>query len=144
MSATHQPTDLDLFGLRDQLEAAGWDAIASELTGEVAARQEHPPTGGVWALSIDRSGRMRFVATREMLPPESRLLACGGREYRLLRKSVQITNITSKLESPADLPAVLAQLQGLALKHVGKQSSEPQGGTPWDQNQETPDTTSDF
>lgn len=144
MSATHQPTDLDLSSLRNQLEAAGWDAIDSELTGEVAARQEHPPTGGVWTLSIDRSGRVRFVATRELLPPESRLLDRGGLKFRLQREDLQVTSIASKLESPADLPAVLGQLHGLALEHVGKLFSVQQGGTPWNQNQETPYTGLDF
>ena len=46
MSPRSLSNGLDLFGLCKQLELAGWDAFASDLVGEVAARRQQLPGRG--------------------------------------------------------------------------------------------------
>ena len=55
LNASVQTQRLDLVILRDLLLRAGWDAIATDLLGEMAARFDRPPAGGVWTLVIDRA-----------------------------------------------------------------------------------------
>ena len=52
LNASVRIQGLDLVILRDLLLCAGWDAIASDLLGEIAARFDRPPDGGVWTLVI--------------------------------------------------------------------------------------------
>jgi hypothetical protein len=48
MSQLNSSGGLDLFNLCKQLLQAGWDAFASDLAGEVAARRDNLPNGGTW------------------------------------------------------------------------------------------------
>lgn len=114
---------LDVINLRDQLRAAGWDAIAStEATeaGEVAARLDRPATGGVWTLVVDGSGRCRFTATRETAMPEGGKAQRGPWTFRWLRERQEILTIGTHLSRVEDLPGVLAELHALAVAEEAK------------------------
>lgn len=131
------PSDaLDLFGLSKQLQQSGWDAYASDMTGEVAARQEHPLTRGVWHLVIDRSGRWRFTATRAIDRADSRELVRGGQTFRLLKERQQVLTIAGNLASQHDLPELLAELTQLALEESGQPGLEAEGTPTWHEDHE--------
>jgi hypothetical protein len=93
------------------LQQAGWDAFASELTGEVAARQDQRRDRAVWALVIDHSGRWRCTITRPVGVATARELPAGGQVAHLLDETRQITTITGTLRQAADLPELLAGLE---------------------------------
>jgi hypothetical protein len=106
--------DLDLFELSRRLQQAGWDAFLSELTGEVAARQDQRPDRAVWAVVIDRSGRWRCTITRPVRVATARKLPAGRQAVHLLDETRQITTITGTLRQAADLPELLAGLEKTA------------------------------
>jgi hypothetical protein len=103
-----------LFDLSRRLQQAGWDALASDLAGQVAARQDQRPDRAVWSLVIDRSGRWRCTITRLVGTSEARELPAGGQTVHLLDETRQITTITGTLRQAADLPGLLAGLEETA------------------------------
>jgi hypothetical protein len=124
---------LDLFNLCKQLLQAGWDAFASDLAGEVAARRENAPNGGTWTLTIDRSGRWRFIATREIGIADGRELVRGGHVLRLLKKNQQVLTVAGNLRSQDDLPEMLVELNQLALEESGQPAAGVEGEPRWKQ-----------
>ena len=111
LNASVQIPCLDLVALRDLLLCAGWDAIASELLGELAARFDRPPGGGVWTLAIDRAGRFKFKSTRANDVPVETWQRRGGRVYTLALENKRILTITGHLDSAADMEPILQELE---------------------------------
>jgi hypothetical protein len=107
-------TGLDLADLSRRLQQAGWDAFASDLAGQVAARQDQRPDRAVWALVIDRNGRWRCTITRLVGITEARELPAGRQIVHLLDETRQITTITGMLQQATDLPELLAGLEETA------------------------------
>jgi hypothetical protein len=136
--------ELDLFLLRAQLLQAGWDAFASDLTGEVAARQDRLPQHGVWSLVIDRNGRWRFNATHEIGVADSRELVRGGDTWRLSKEKHQVLTVAGTLRSQTDLPELLAQLARLALAESGQPAPGAEGKPPWHEDHATRTEISDL
>ena len=135
---------LDLFQLCQELRRAGWDAFASDLAGEVAARQDPAPGRGVWTLVIDRSGRWRFSATQETGIADGRELVRGGHTVRLLKQQQQVLTVTGRLDSVADLPALLAELTRLALEESGHTGPTADGEATWREDPELRTQMSDL
>jgi hypothetical protein len=136
--------ELDLYLLCKQLLQAGWDAYASDLTGEVAARRDQAPRGGAWSLVIDRSGRWRFTATHQVGMPGSRELVRGDHRWRLSKENQQILTIAGNLRSHDDLPELLAELTQLALDESGQPAPGAEGEPPWRENHATRAEMSDL
>lgn len=136
--------ELDLLLLCAQLLRAGWDAFASDLSGEVAARRDQLPQGGVWSLVIDRSGRWRFTATHEIGMGDSRELVRGGDTWRLSKKEQQVLTVAGNLRSQEDLPALLAELTQLVQAERGQPAPGAEGEPPWHEDNETPTEISDL
>lgn len=105
-------SELNLAALRAPLEAAGWDAFSNER--ELMARFDYPPTNGVWTLMLDRSGRFRFIATRDSEQPEHSATILDGRVYTILSERLEIITVTGRLKDRADLEEVLKDLFRLA------------------------------
>lgn len=124
---------LDLFGLCKHLQEAGWDAYASDMIGEIAARRNHPAGSGVCNLVIDSRGRWRFTATREMIPGQRRDLVRSGRPFRLQREQQEVLTVAGKLHAQADLPEVLADLAELAVEASNPAAipATTEGPDPW-------------
>ena len=114
MSAAKQPGPLDLAEVRAGLELAGWDALAGDLAGEVAARRDHPPSGDVWAIVVDQAGRFKFTSTCQLAWPLAAQLEKDGRSYDLTVEKTQVMTIRGWLRSPQDVPAQLRALAELA------------------------------
>jgi len=110
-SATVQLHRLDLIALRDLLLSAGWDAIANDLLGEMAARFDRPPGGGVWTLAIDRAGRFKFKSTRTSAGPVKTQQLRRGRAFALSVEDKQVLTITGRLDSEAEVEPILQDLQ---------------------------------
>jgi hypothetical protein len=136
--------ELDLFLLRAQLLQAGWDAFASDLTGEVVARQDRLPQHGVWSLVIDRSGRWRFTATHELGMADSRELTRSGHSWRLSKERRQILTVAGNLCSHDGLPELLAGLTQLVLEESGQPAPGAEGEPPWRENHATRAEMSDL
>ncbi len=102
---------LDLVVLRDLLLCAGWDAIASDLLGEMAARFDRPPGGGVWTLVIDRAGRFKFKSMRVSAGPVKTQQLRRGRAFALSVEDKQVLTITGRLNSEKDVEPILQDLQ---------------------------------
>lgn len=133
----HDTTDhLDLFQLCQELRRAGWDAFASDLVGEVAGRRDPAPSRGVWTLVIDRHGRWRFSATQKTGNADGRDLVRGGHIVRLLKQHQQVLTATGRLDSAAGLPALLAELTGLALEESGPTRPTADGEATWREDPE--------
>jgi hypothetical protein len=128
---------LDLRLLCKQLLQAGWDAYASDLAGEVAARRDQVSRRGTWSLVIDRSGRWRFTATHEIGVADSRELVRGGDTWRLSKEKQQVLTVAGALRSQDDLPELLAKLTQLALAESGQPAPGAEGETPWRENHAT-------
>ncbi len=137
MSQLHSSGDLDLRLLCKQLLQAGWDAYASDLAGEVAARRDQVSRRGTWSLVIDRSGRWRFTATHEIGVADSRELVRGGDTWRLSKEKQQVLTVAGALRSQDDLPELLAKLTQLALAESGQPAPGAEGETPWRENHAT-------
>jgi hypothetical protein len=103
----------ELFYWRDVLLNAGWEAIASDLLGEVAARLDRPPGGGVWTLAIDRAGRFRFRSTRASSGSVDTHQLRSGCLITLAVEDRQVLAITGRLDSSADLESILQELAQL-------------------------------
>lgn len=131
MSLRSLSNSLDLFDLCKQLEQAGWDAFASDLVGEVAARREQLPGRGVWSLVIDRSGRWRFTATHETDLTAGRELTRGGHRFHLSKEKQQVLTVSGRLSRSDDLPQVLAELAQLALEETDQRSHEAEEKLTW-------------
>jgi hypothetical protein len=131
MSPLNPSSELDLFGLCKQLHKAGWDAFTSDLAGEVAARRDHAPGRGVWRLVIDRSGRWRFTATREVEMADGRELVRGGFTMRLLKEKQQVLTVAGNLDREDSLPGVLAELTQLTLEETGQAGRDAEGEATW-------------
>ncbi len=131
MSPVEPSSGLELFDLCRQLQRAGWDAFASDLAGEVAARRDPAPGRGQWSLVIDRSGRWRFTATVETAIADGRELVRGGHTFRLLKEQQQVLTVAGRLDDPADLPSVLAELTQLALAEADQLSHKVEGEPTW-------------
>ncbi len=127
MSQFDSSGDLDLFRLCKQMLQAGWDAYASDLAGEVAARQDHLPDRGTWTLTIDRSGRWRFTATSKIGMADGRELVQGSHTWRLLKEKQQVLTISGRLSSQDDLADLLAELTQRALQETNPTSPEAEG-----------------
>jgi hypothetical protein len=128
---------LDLRLQCKQLLQAGWDAYASDLAGEVAARRDQVSRRGTWSLVIDRSGRWRFTATHEIGVADSRELVRGGDTWRLSKEKQQVLTVAGALRSQDDLPELLAKLTQLALAESGQPAPGAEGETPWRENHAT-------
>lgn len=102
-------THLEYAPLVATLRSRGWEVTAYD---EVVGRRED--ASGVWTIAIDHGGRLRFTATRPGKTPEGRRLQRDQRRYRLLREEHLTLTVTTKLETAADLPAVLDQLAAFA------------------------------
>jgi len=100
---------LEYAPLVDVLRSRGWDVTAYE---EVVGRREDVP--GVWTIAIDHGGRVRFTATRLANTPRGRRVQRHRRCYRLLREEHITLTVTTKLETPDELPSVLDQLAAFA------------------------------
>ena len=111
LNASVQTQRLDLVILRDLLLRAGWDAIASDLLGEMAARFDRPPGDGVWTLVIDRAGRFKFKSTRVSAGPVKTQHLRRGRAFALSVEDKQILTITGRLDSEKDVEPILQDLQ---------------------------------
>lgn len=111
-----QGQSLDLARLCADLQALGWDAVQGQ--GEVAARLEQPPRPGIWLLVVDRDGRCRFTATRELEAPVAATLNYADRRYRLLVEKQVILTIQTKLNSEAELGGVLRDFAQLAMQRM--------------------------
>ncbi len=144
MSQLDSSGDLDIFRLCKQVLQAGWDAYASDLTGEVAARQDHLPNRGTWTLTIDRSGRFRFRATSELGRSDGRELVRGGQTWRLLKEEQQVLTIAGRLSSQDDLAELLTDLTQLALQETSPTGLEAEEEPSWDENHELRVKTSDL
>ena len=114
LNASVQIQGLDLVILRDLLLHAGWDAIASDLLGEMAARFDRPPGGGVSTLVIDRAGRFKFKSMRVSAGPVKTQQLRRGRAFALSVEDKQVLTITGRLDSEADVEPILQDLQLLA------------------------------
>jgi hypothetical protein len=135
---------LDLRLLCKQLLQAGWDAFASDLTGEVAARQDHLPNRGTWTLTIDRSGRWRFTATSEIGMADGRELVRGSHTWRLLKEKQQVLTIAGHLSSQDDLAELLVELTQLARQETSPTNPEAEGEPSWDEDHELRTEMSDL
>lgn len=144
MSQLDASGDLDLFRLCKQLLQAGWDAYASDLTGEVVARQDHLPNRETWTLTIDRSGRWRFTATCEIGRADGRELMRGGQTWRILKKKQQVLTIAGRLASPDDMVELLAELTQLVRQETSPTSPEAEGEPSWDEDHELQEEMSDL
>ncbi len=120
--------ELDLFLLRAQLLQAGWDAFASDLTGEVAARQDRLP---------QHSGRWRFTATHEIGMADTRELTRGDQCWRLSKEKRHILTVAGNLRSHDALPELLAGLTQLALEESGQPAPGAEGKPPWHEDHAT-------
>lgn len=109
----HLSSGVDVLEVQELLEASGWDVLVSEASGEVAARQDQPPTGGVWSLSLDQSGRFLFTATRQGHPPDGWRIEQHGRSYQLLQETRHILTITGILGNAGELHEVLQDIRAL-------------------------------
>ena len=136
MSQLDSSGQLDLHLLCQQLLQAGWDAYASDLAGEVAARRDQVSRRGAWSLVIDRSGRWRFTATHEVGIAGSRELVRGGHRWRLSKENQQILTIAGNLRSHDDLPELLAELTQLALEESGQTGPGAEGEQTWHEDHE--------
>ncbi len=136
MSQLNSAGGLDLFLLSRQLQQAGWDAFASDLTGEVAARQDHLPKRGAWSLVIDRAGRWRFTATSEIGMAHGRELVRRGHTWRLLKERQCVLTIAGRLSNQDDLADLLAELTQLALQETSPTGREAEEEPSWDENHE--------
>ena len=118
---------VDLLNLRDVLQHAGWDAIASEMLGEVAARLDHPPAGGLWTLAIDRAGRFKVTDTRvDGESVEIRHLR-SGHVVSLTVEDRHISTITGRLGSEADVQPILREFGHLVYRHEAATGAEIAG-----------------
>ncbi len=144
MSQLDSSGELDLHLLCKQLLQAGWDAYTSDLAGEVAARRDQVPRGGAWSLVIDRSGRWRFTATRELGMADSRELVRGKHRWRLSKEIQQVLTVAGNLRSHDDLPELLAELTQLALEERGQPAPGAEGELPWHENHATRAEMSDL
>lgn len=135
---------LDLFQLCQELRRAGWDAFASDLAGEVAARRDPAPDRGVWNLVIDRSGRWRFTATRKTGMADGRELVRGGHALRLMKQHQQVLTVTGRLDSVTDLSALLAELTRLALEESNHTRPTTEGAATWREDPELRTQKSDL
>jgi hypothetical protein len=86
-------------------------------------------------LTIDRSGRWRFIATREIGIADGRQLVRGGHVLRLLKKKQQVLTVAGNLRSQDDLPELLVELNQLALEESGQPATGVEGEPTW--NKET-------
>lgn len=115
MGAAELPGPFDLAEVRASLEQAGWDALASDLAGEVAARRDHPPAGDVWTIVVDQAGRFKFTSTWQLAQPLAvKLEGKDGRAYDLTMEKTQVMTIRGRLRSASDAPAQLRALAQLA------------------------------
>jgi hypothetical protein len=136
MSQRDTSGTLDPFELCQELHRAGWDAFASDLAGEVAARRDPAPGRGKWNLVIDRGGRWRFSATQETGIANGRELVRGGHTFRLLKEQQQVLTVAGRLDSVADLPALLAELTRLALEESRYTRPTAEGEAIWREDPE--------
>ncbi|HSN76404.1 MAG TPA: hypothetical protein VL334_15115 [Anaerolineae bacterium] len=136
MSQPNSCEELNLFLMCKQLLQAGWDAFASDLTGEVTARRDHLPKRGTWTLTIDRSGRWRFTATHEIGLADGRELVRAGQTLRLLKEMQQVLTVAGNLRSQDDLPELLAELTQLAQEESGQTSPRAEGEPTWHEDHE--------
>lgn len=144
MSDKNRSNALDIFNLSQYLQEAGWDAFASDLTGEVAARRDYPPTCGVWSLTIDRSGRWRFTAICQSEMAGSREVERGDHTFRVLKEMQQVLTVVGNLESREDLPGMLDELTQLAMEETSQEDSPAAGELTWRKNYETAGTNRDL
>lgn len=94
---------------RDALQEAGWEALASETLGEVAARLEKD--GQIWTLAVDRAQRFKFTATRPAAPDAWSDVEIDGRAYaghHEYRHTLTVTGLLDSASTPAALLADLA------------------------------------
>lgn len=131
MKRLHSSGDLNLFHLSQQLLEAGWEAYASDMTGQVAARQDHLPHHAARTLTIDRSGRWRFTATSRIGMADGRELMRCDQTWRLLKETQQILTIAGRLSSQDDLPELLAELTQLAQEETSPTGPRTEGKPPW-------------
>lgn len=138
MSQRSPSNGLDLFALGRQLQQAGWDAMVSELIGEVAARREHLPDRSVWSLLIDRSGRWRFTATHQLDLTTALDPSHSGQPFHLTKETRQVLTVTGALNSSDNLPALLAELTQLAHEETHQHSVKTEGESPWREDHAQP------
>lgn len=107
-----------LYQWRDVLVGAGWDALANDLLGEVAARMDRAPSGGLWTLGIDHAGRFKLKVT---------YARAGSVETQCLQSVDLVTvaiedrhvmTIMGRLDLSADLKLVLRDLDALIMERV--------------------------
>ncbi|MER2599686.1 MAG: hypothetical protein ABTQ73_09205 [Caldilineales bacterium] len=123
---------MDLFGLCQHLQEAGWDAYASDLIGEIAARRTHPAGRGICNLVIDSRGRWRFTATREIVPGQRQDLVRSGRSFHLQQEQQEVLTVAGKLHTQAELSEVLADLTQLAVEAGNPTAiTTTEGSDPW-------------
>lgn len=94
---------------RDALRSAGWEAIASDVLGEVAARLELGDQ--IWSLVVDGAWRFRFVATRPAAPDAWSGVEIDGRLYsghHEFRHTITVVGCIEPDSTPAALLADLA------------------------------------
>lgn len=125
---TGRPTiSLDLGDLWQIFEDRGWDAIASDELGELAARLEYPPTPGTWTMVVDRAGRFRFGATYDIMMPIAARLEGGLRDYDFLLETQQVLTVTGQLGNEGELAGVLEELTRLAEESYRERLQQPRG-----------------
>jgi len=118
---------VDLLNLCDVLQHAGWDAVASEMLGEVAARLDHAPAGGLWTLAIDRAGRFKVTDTRvDGESVEIRRLR-SGHVVTLTVEDRHISTVTGRLGSEADVQPILREFGRLVCGHEATTGAEIAG-----------------
>ena len=98
--------EFDLQSAAGVLQDLGYDVVLGD--GEVSARRDD--VAGVWAVYLDRGGRMRFVATRLGALPKGKRMRDGDRTFRLLRETQETITVMTDLSRPEDIPAVLERI----------------------------------
>ncbi len=99
-------SDFDLEAAAEALGNLGYDVVVGD--GEVSARRDD--VAGVWTVYLDRSGRMRFVATRLGAIPRGKRVKADGRTFRLLRETQETLTVTTELARPEEIPEVLNRI----------------------------------
>ncbi len=107
-----------LYQWRDVLVDAGWDALANDVLGEVAARMDRAPGGGLWTLGIDHAGRFKLkVSYARPGSVETQWLSSAG----LVTVAIEdrhVMTIMGRFDLSADLKLVLRDLNSLIMERV--------------------------
>jgi hypothetical protein len=97
---------------RSSLQLAGWEAIASQALGEVAARKEQD--GAAWSLVLDRARRFKLTVARAIAPESWSEVAIGDRVYGGQHEYRHVLTVAGQLAPEQSIDSLLADLAYLA------------------------------